>query len=433
MLAFSGFLTVGIILLLIMTKRLSTILALILVPTITALIVGSGLKVGNYIINGMKNVAPTAAMFVFAILFFGIMLDAGLFDPIIKGLLRIVKGDPARALLVCAILAILVHLDGSGAVTFSIVVPAMLPLIERMRIDKRALACVVALGAGTMNMVPWGGPTLRAATALNKPLTEIYNPVIIPQLVGLAMVLIISYFLGVKERQRIGYVQFDHASSESESKMNEAKAKLARPSLIYVNAALVVLTLIVLIRGWLQPTVVFMLAFSIALLINYPKVSEQAERINAHAKSALLMASVLFAAGAFTGILKDTKMLDSMAKALVKMIPASLGSHLPLIIGILAVPLSLLFDPDSFYFGVLPVLGSAVAAYGVSETIVARAAILGQMTVGFPISPLTPSTLLLVGLAGIDLGEHQKFTFKWAWLVSLVMLVVAIVMGVIPI
>ncbi len=188
----------------------------------------------------------------------------------------------------------------------------------------------------------------------------------------------------------------------------------------------------VLVSGWLAPTVVFMLAFSIALLINYPETSMQAERINAHAKSALLMASVLFAAGAFTGVMKESKMLESMAGAFVSMVPHGWGTHLPLIIGVLALPLSLFFDPDSFYFGILPVLATAASAFGLSDVLVARAAIVGQMTVGFPISPLTPATLLLVGLVGIDLGDHQRFTFKWAWLVSLAILLVALILGIIP-
>lgn len=432
MLAALGFLTVIIILVLIMTKKLSTILALILVPTIFALLGGSGLKVGTYIVSGVKSVAPTAAMFVFAILFFGIMTDAGLFDPIIRSLMRLVKGDPAKALLASAVLAMLVHLDGSGAVTFTIVIPAMLPLISRMNIDKRALACVVALAAGTMNMVPWGGPTIRAATALNKPITEIYNPMIVPQIAGLIVVLIISYILGLRERKRVGYVKLEDEQQIDGPKVDQAKVSLARPSLIFVNALLVIGALVVLISGWLAPTVVFMLAFSIALLINYPEPSMQIERINAHAKSALLMASVLFAAGAFTGIMKESKMLESMAGAFVSMVPHGWGIHLPLIIGVLALPLSLFFDPDSFYFGVLPVLATAASAFGLSDVFVARAAIVGQMSVGFPISPLTPATLLLVGLVGIDLGDHQRFTFKWAWLVSLAMLLVALVLGIIP-
>ena len=136
-----------------------------------------------------------------------------------------------------------------------------------------------------------------------------------------------------------------------------------------------------------------------------------------------MMASVLFAAGIFTGIMKGAGMLNAMAQGLVSIIPEALAAHFAVIIGIISMPASLLFDPDSFYFAVLPVLAQAANAVGLAGVDLGRAAISGQMTLGFPISPLTPSTFLLVGLAGVDFGEHQKHTFFWAWLVSLVIFI----------
>jgi len=146
-----------------------------------------------------------------------------------------------------------------------------------------------------------------------------------------------------------------------------------------------------------------------------------------------MMASVLFAAGAFTGIMKGTGMITEMANALVSVIPASLGRFFPIITGIIAMPASLLFDPDSFYFGVLPVLGNTAAGLGVEAVNVARAAILGQMTTGFPVSPLTPATFLLVGLSGVEFGDHQKKTIPLAFAVTIVMLIVSLLTGAIHI
>ena len=172
-----------------------------------------------------------------------------------------------------------------------------------------------------------------------------------------------------------------------------------------------------------------MLAYVLATVINYPKVADTKARVDAHAKSAIMMCSVLFAAGAFCGIMSGTGMITEMANALVSIIPDSLGEFFPAIVGVIGMPASLLFDPDSFYYGVLPVLAETAEGFGVAGVNVGRAAILGQMTVGFPISPLTPSTFLLVGLAGVDLGEHQKKTIPMVWLISIIMLVVAVVTG----
>ena len=172
-----------------------------------------------------------------------------------------------------------------------------------------------------------------------------------------------------------------------------------------------------------------MVAFCIAIMINFPDTKKQKEVIDSHAKEALMMASILFAAGAFIGIMQKSGMITEMSDFLVKAIPVSLGKYLAIITGVLSMPASLLFDPDSFYFGILPILSNTASQFGVSAISVGRAAILGQMTTGFPVSPLTGSTFLLIGLTGIELGEHQKKTIPYAFLATIVMLVVAIITG----
>jgi len=92
--------------------------------------------------------------------------------------------------------------------------------------------------------------------------------------------------------------------------------------------------------------------------------------------------------------------------------PEWMGSYMAGVVGLIAMPASLVFSPDAYYFGVLPVLAETAQAYGIPEVAVVRASLIGQMTVGFPLSPLTGATYLLIGLADVDLGEHIKFTFS---------------------
>ena len=148
MLATLGVITILCLLAAVMSKRLSPLVALIALPIIAALLGGFGLQTSAFIITGIKNVAPVVGMFVFAILFFGIMTDAGMLDPIIDRILRTVGTRPTRIVVGTATLALLVHLDGSGAVTFLVTIPAMLPLYTRLGMDKRILACVAAMAAG---------------------------------------------------------------------------------------------------------------------------------------------------------------------------------------------------------------------------------------------------------------------------------------------
>ena len=171
----------------------------------------------------------------------------------------------------------------------------------------------------------------------------------------------------------------------------------------------------VMISGKVEPAVCFMIGTTVALLLNFRTVPEQGAVLDRHARAAISMCAILCAAGAFSGILKGTGMLAAMAHASIAHIPVGFAPHIPLVLGLISMPLSLLFDPDSFYFGVLPVLAAAVHGFGLPVSSVAEAALLGQMTTGFPISPLTPATFLVTGLSEIELGAHQRFAAPGSW------------------
>ena len=427
MLAILGLTTIVLLLVLVISKTLSPVVALVAVPVITALLGGFGWEIAGFVTDGMESIAPTAVMFIFAILFFGIMMDAGTFEPVIRRLLSLAGNDPARITVVSAVLAMLVHLDGSGAVTFLITVPAMLPLYDALGMRRTTLATVVALGAGTMNILPWGGPTIRAATALDVPVTDLFTPILVPVLVGLVSVLVIAWWLGRREGHRISGERAGAATEVVEEPADVPEYR--RPRLLWCNGLLIVITVVALISAVLPPHLVFMLAFVVGVTVNYPGLDEQRARIDAHARAALLMASILFAAGCFTGILKESGMIDAMAAAAVGFVPDAVGERLALLTGLASMPASLLFDPDSFYFGMLPLLSTTAEHFGGDGLEVGRAAIMGQMTTGFPVSPLTGSTYLLVGLTGIDLGDHQRRTIPLAFLVTLIILFTAVVIG----
>ncbi|GAA1768710.1 citrate:proton symporter [Streptomonospora arabica] len=456
MLTAMGFAAIATVLALLLSNRVSAVVALVGAPVAAALIAGfSPAEIGEFAGTGISDVAGTTAMFVFAILYFGVMRDAGLFDPVVRRVLGFAGRNPVTIALATVVLAMLTHLDGAGATTFLITIPAMLPLYDALGMRRLVLAALTGLGAGIMNMVPWGGPTARAASATGIDANALWAPLIPAQLVGIAACLAIAYLLGRRERVRLaaaapaartakapaggpaGEAAEDPRGAEGpapagDGELSAEEAALRRPRLFWLNAALTAATVAVLISGVLSPELVFMVALVVALPLNYTGLKAQTDRINAHAQGAVLMASTLLAAGVFLGVMSESGMIDAMAEALTGAMPGAVGPALPLLVGVLAVPLSLLFGPDAYYFAVMPVLTAVGDTFGVPASAIAQASITGEETVGFPISPLTGSFYLLTGLAGVSIGRHIRFLLPWAWLVGLVVLAAAALTGAIP-
>ena len=426
MLPFLGLATVVLLLAAILSKRVSPLAALVCFPVAASLVAGFGLQTGRFILTGIQGIAPVIGMFVFAILFFGIMTDAGMLEPLVAWLLRVVGNRPSRIVPGSALLGLLVHLDGSGAVVFLVTIPALLPLYERVGIDRRILACVVSMAAG-VNFLPWTGPTIRASAALHVPVSAIFLPMVGVQAVGLAFVFVVSWMLGRREGRRLAQV-----ATKAPLPDRDAHGRTTLPRHFYFNLALIVIVMSAMISGKLDPVVIFMLGTVIAMTLNFPQLKAQQTTLAAHAPAAILMASILFAAGAFTGIMKGTGMLAAMADAAVHYLPQHGARHIPLILGVLSMPLSLLFDPDSFYFGVLPIAAGAAAASGIAPITVAQSALLGMHTTGFPVSPLTPATFLVVGLSEITLAQHQRFSIPYLFAASLLMTAAAVAFRIIP-
>ncbi len=427
MLAVLALVTLLTLVALLLSNVTSPVVALIIVPLAAALLGGFGLAAsGGYMVDGIARIAPVVAMFVFAILFFGVMTDAGLLDPLVHGVLRAIGTHPTRLVVGTAVLALLVHLDGSGVVCFLVVLPILRPLYEALGLDRRILACAASLAAG-VNVLPWTGPTLRAASALHVTPLAIFRPMIGVQAAGLGFVLLACLWMSRRARRPV-----DGAIKLPAFALTEAEQALRRPGRFWVNLALTLAVLVAMVSGAAPPAAVFGVAAALALAINYPRVADQRARLDAHGAAALGMACVLLAAGAFSGIMSGTGMVKALAAVVAGHVPPGAGPHIPFALAVVAMPLSLLFDPDSFYFGVLPVLADVHQRLGGAPIQVAQAALLGQMTTGFPISPLTPATFLVSGLAGIELGAHQRFAAPFLFLASLVMTAAAVLLGLFP-
>ncbi|MFH8641768.1 CitMHS family transporter [Streptomyces goshikiensis] len=489
MLTFLGFAMIATFLVLIMLKKMSPIAALVLIPALFCVFAGKGAHLGDYVIDGVGKLAPTAAMLMFAIVYFGVMIDVGLFDPIVKGILRFCKADPMRVVVGTAVLAAIVSLDGDGSTTFMITVSAMYPLYKRLGLSLVVMTGVAATANGVMNTLPWGGPTARAATALKLDAADIFVPMIPALAVGLLSVFVLAYVLGLRERRRVGTLVLPSGADEEPELVTvgtgtgtgtatgtgaaagegtavataagagtgvpaagsgapasgapasggdageegfqglDPQRATLRPRLYWFNAGLTVALLTAMIMELLPIPVLFLLGAALALTVNFPHMPDQKARIAAHADNVLNVAGMVFAAAVFTGVLSGTGMVKHMADWLVGAIPEGMGPHMALVTGLLSLPLTYFMSNDGFYFGVLPVLAEAGAAHGVSPLEIARASLVGQAL--HMSSPLVPAVYVLVGMAKVEFGDHTRFTVKWAALTCLVVLAAGMVFGII--
>lgn len=434
MLTLLAFLMVATFMTLIMTKRLSALIALIVVPTIFALIAGFSSGLGDMMLEGVRDLAPTGVMLLFAILYFGLMIDVGLFDPLVKTIVRLVHGDPMRICIGTAVMTLIVALDGDGTTTYMITVSALLPLYRHMKMDIRIMACLIMMSVAVMNVVPWGGPTTRAALALGVDPRALFVSLIPAMITTAIWVLFVAWVFGRHERKRLAMLPADavdeDATGEEVIREQMDGEDVRRPRLFWFNLVLTLGLLGLLVGGSIPLVILFMGAFAIAAAVNYPNLQQQKNRIAAHAGNAMATVSLVFAAGIFTGILSGTKMVDAMAESVIAVIPDALGPYMAPITALISMPFTVLISNDAFYFGMLPILAATGTEYGVTPMEMARASLVGQQI--HLLSPLVASTYLLVGMSGIELGDHQRFIFRWALGACAVFMVTCLLTGIFP-
>ena len=286
---------------------------------------------------------------------------------------------------------------------------------------------------GVMNLLPWGGPTMRAASVLEIEANDLWFQLMPMQVVGFILAIFTAIFWGFQEKKRIaklGDAAVEEADKYDDSDSGEKNEELARPQNFIFNVILTLAVIIVLVMDIFPSYYVFMVGCALGILVNYRGKKLQNSIIKSHAASGLTMASTIMCAGVFLGVLSKSGIMEKMAIMMAGVIPASMGKFLPVIIGVLSVPLALLFDTDSYFYGLLPVLISVGNQFGVNPAHIAIAMVVCRNCATF-ISPVAPATYLGIGLAGVEIKDHIKYCFGWQWGVSLICLVAGLILGVI--
>lgn len=396
-LALLGFGMIVVFMALIMAKKLSPFTSLILIPILFGLLAGYGWDTLSYAMDGIKDVASTFAMMTFAILYFGIMLTAGMFDPMVDKVVSWCKGDPLKVLVGTAVLAAFVSLDGDGTTTVMICCTAMLPIYERLHIKKIYLATLIILQNCIMNLIPWGGPTARVMSVMQLDAGEILAPLVPGMVLGALYSVGVSYYLGLKERKRLGVTKCVE-NIVSKVELSEEEAAWKRPKLIFFNLILTAAIIVALVMGLASSAILFGVGTAIALLVNYPNQKTQRQVISSVAPDMINVVMMVLGAGVLMGVLNGPEgagMSNAIAELLVSIIPESLGSYFAVIIAFISAPGTYLLNNDAFYYGVLPPLAATAQAYGFTN-----------LQIGFS-APIQRETKMFLGA---DNEETAKLT-----------------------
>ncbi len=437
---------------LIMTKKMSPFTALIFVPLVFALLgsfmglyseqamkayessgLGAQIKLlGDWVRQGTVKVAPTGVMLLFAIMYFSLMLNAGMFDPILRKLIGFAKGDPLKIQVAAALVAAAVSLNGDGTTTTLIVCTAFVPIYKTLKMSLMNLAVTTVLMNTIMNLLPWGGPSARVISVFSE-LSDaaVLNALAPGMIVAFIYMMGVAFYMGWKERKKLGITKLTDAQIEQMmAPASEEDVKLKRPHLFWVNLVMTVALVAMLMMQTFPSLTLFTVGTVLALLINYPNLKEQKNRIQDNAGDALQVVILVFGAGAFTGLFENSGMSTALAQSLADIIPTSLGNWWGLITALISAPGTFFLSNDAFYYGVLPVLSQAGVQYGYTTLELGVASLLGQAF--HLLSPLVAFIYLLLEMTGQDLGEWQRKSAKWALGIFIIFVAVAAITGAVP-
>ncbi len=438
----------------IMKKKMSPFTALVLIPLAFALVavltgVVQDVNIGTLVRQGlfgnnskdkltaMKGTAETGVMLLFAILYFSLMLDSGLFDPITNKMIRYAKGDPMKVLVATAIVAAAVSMNGDGTTTTLICCSAFVPIYKKLDMKLMNLGVLVILQNTIMNLLPWGGPTARAMSVLGveADILGYLAPGMVLSI--LYVIFFVARGMGKKERARLGIKELSDAELDELTTISDPEVlAIRRPQNFWINA---VMTIVLI--GWLvagsfidaievKPVVLFLIGTGLAMMINYPDLKTQSKRIGENAGDAVQVVLLVFGAGVFMGLFQGTGMAKALTDSIVHIIPQQLAGFWSLIIALISVPGTFFLTNDGFYYGVLIPFAEIGRQYGFTDMQMALASLMGQAF--HLLSPLVAFIYLLLRLTGLDMGEWQRESAKYAAVVFVIFVVTIVLMGHMP-
>ncbi|MFD1485536.1 citrate:proton symporter [Lacticaseibacillus baoqingensis] len=383
------------------------------------------------------GVVSPGLLILFAVMYFDLMLDVGLFDPLCCFFIRKAKGDPLKVTMATVLTATVVTMNGDTTTTIIICVAAFLELYRSLHMSLLYLAILIVTPIGIFNQLPWGGPTISNATALGVSVNGLFKSLLPGMLAAEVFAIGLAWYFGRKERRRLewdasGAGGPDKAMLERmQDAIRNKNPELKRPKMYAFNLILTFGILYLLIVGAAHGAILFMIGTALVVTLNYREVSLINERLDAVAADALGPALASFGAGVFSGVLTGSGMATGLAQGITAIIPASLGSHMAPIYSIISAPAICFLPQDAFYFGIAKVVANVMNNFGITQMQAAVASMVGQ---SFRlISPVIPALYMLTDQTELNFVDFQKKYVKYCWPILFIYIIVYAITGMLPI
>lgn len=401
----------------------------ILIPVLGALACGFSIsEICGFISEGIASVTDTALLFLFSILYFSILGETGIFNVLAHFFLKYMKNNIYLFLLLTFGMAVLIQMDGSGAMTMLIIIPMMLPMYDAMNIRRAALVCACAVGTGVANMLPWCSAMLRISAGTGLEAQEIWKTVLPVQIVSFFIGILVIFLVGVGERKHGAGISNEDFLQLKEKNARSEELKVSR-ELVLFDVCLTIMLVVAMLSGKVTSTTGFMVGLGILLITNYPSMKKQDEVIKRFSATAYPLTLTIFSIGVMLGIMKGMGAIDAIAQSLMYFLPDGWGAQAVFLYGLLGVPLSMVLGSDCCYSLIAPLLGTLSQHYG-GGMMNASVAVILSSSMAASISFTGPVPYMTVGLAGISMNENVRFSFRYLWLMGIMMVIVARLMGI---
>jgi len=395
-----------------LSKKMHLMVPFIVVPIIAGLCCGYPLtEVLGFAAQGVNGAFNSIMLCIFAILYFSVLSETGMFDIIVNKLVNITKGNIFIVMVVTIVVAFIGHLDGAYNTTYLIAIPALAPLYKKLNIDRRCLVLLVSLAAAPMTGTAWATPAKMPVYAPEVDPVIMANSQLPVIAIMFSAALIFALALGVyysrQNASELAMLRESFIKNDAASKVDFSDKPLARPQLFWVNLVLFLGSLLCFVfMTTVKTYILFMVFSSVALLINYHSQKEQSQIVRKHSATMLAPAILFMGISVMVGILNGTGMVTAMVDAVLSIVPQSMARWIHVWYKILVLPLEI-FIPYQAFQSMNPLLLGIGAGCGLTAYQVLTVQCISYLN---PCSPLVAANNLACELAEVDIIQQVKYS-----------------------